>query len=46
MISNLLKIILTFISLYLSFNNQNKKIKIYWLIVSLYWLINFLSTIF
>ena len=45
MISNILKIILTFITLYLSSVSQDKKIKIYWSIVSLYWLINFLSTL-
>lgn len=45
MIGNILKIILTFIALYLSFIAKDKKIKIYWSIVSAYWLTNFLSTL-
>ena len=47
-ITNILKIILTFLSLYLSnlqFIKNNNKAGGYWLLVALYWFFNFLSSL-
>lgn len=44
MIVNLLKITLAILAWYISSLNKNEKIKLYWLIVATYWLINFLTS--
>ena len=45
-LTSILKIILTFLSLYLAdsqFKNDNDKLGAYWIFVALYWFFNFLS---
>ena len=45
-LTSILKIILTFLSLYLAdlqFKGNNNKLGIYWILVALYWFFNFLS---
>ncbi len=47
-LTNILKIILSFLSLYLAkkqFLKDNDELGIYWILVALYWFFNFLSSL-